>query len=59
MMEFVNNITDLAVATWNLFCMYPGYSIIMLIGLIVAIFIYRCIKKDLIEPDYGGPTILL
>lgn len=59
MKEFINNFADLAVATWDLFRMYPGYSIIMLIGLIVAVFIYRCIKKDLIEPDFGGPTILL
>ena len=58
MMILSNNIVELAKATWNLFCLYPGYCIIMLVAVVVGAFACYCIIKDLILPDKGGPIIL-
>lgn len=58
MSEFINNIVELAKATWNLFCMMPYTCIILAIGLVVTCIVTYYFIKDIIMPDNGGPLIL-
>lgn len=58
MLHLSDNIVELAKAIWKLFCMYPGYCIIMLVAAAIGALLCYCIIKDLILPDNGGPLIL-
>lgn len=58
MMILSNNIVELAKATWNLFCLYPGYCIIMTIIVILAgIFTYHLVK-EIFTRKWRDPIIL-
>ena len=56
MMGFFKNISDLAKATWDLFCTYPGYCIFMVVGVIVSILCVKRINK--LAKEAKGPIIL-
>ena len=58
MMEFLNNIFELARATWKLFCMAPVTCIILVVVGVIAIYLTYGFIKDVIWTDKGGPIIL-
>ena len=59
MTGFINNIVEVAKATWNLFCMAPITGIVLMIVGVIAIYFTYGFIKDVIWTDKGGPIILL
>lgn len=58
MMVLSNNIIELAKATWRLFCLYPGLSIVCSILVVIGgVFTYYLVK-GIFKKDWRGPVIL-
>ncbi len=54
--EFIDTITGLAKATWDLFCMTPGTCLILIASVIILIPVWKHFWKKVDEEK--GPIIL-